>query len=252
MKETISNLSKIRKNVLVKTLDNPIEIEIEVIGESESPNLIILNGTVSESDFNDAKELICEGGVIAFTKGNSPVCHDPIQAQELYGDAYKIIASCATKGEYLGLIKNVLIYVKGLSIDKVVGANPWAISKKKGVVESLLFHNLGAKLQGFTFEEEVIEEIKEEAIVVETETVDETKTKDNKETEVEEVSKTDVVVEDIEKTEEVTKEEVVETVEVEKTEEAETVVNEEKTPRKRRTKAEIAEDEKKAAEVSKD
>lgn len=162
MIELLRNISALNKGE-VKVVDctEPNELNL---GDSDNPNLIVLNGKVSKEDFEKAKDLIPFGGMIAFTRGNVGVVDTIDQALKLYGDVSNIIYDIIKNNEYFVCVRNVLLYIKGVSKEYVVKGNDWATLKRN--YEVIQLHNLKARMNKFDFE--VIEPKIEVDVVTET------------------------------------------------------------------------------------
>lgn len=148
MIDLLKTLSAINKGeTKVINCVDPIDLDL---GDSDNPNLIVLNGKVSKEDFELAKELISSGGMIAFTRGNVGIIDTVSQASELYGDVADIVYDIIKNGEYFVCVKNVLLYIKGVSKDYKKKGNDWATLK--GNYEIIQAHNLKARIDRFDFE----------------------------------------------------------------------------------------------------
>ena len=145
MRSELKTLAKMKPELKIINCENPI-LNIDIKGHSDKPDLVVLNGTVTEGDFESAKSLIPSGGVIAFTRGNGQGEAKLKENTEEFGDLYKIVS----KGGYFVLVDTLLIYVKGVEPED---KEPDFKEYIKRDIDKLLMHNFKARYNGLEFKE---------------------------------------------------------------------------------------------------
>jgi hypothetical protein len=157
LNNVIQTISNIRPLVKVIECDSPVGIDIKT--NSDNPNLIILDGKITESSFEDAKKQIPNGGIILLTKANAKNTDFIERAKELYGEAYEVIVKNSMKKELFVTIGVVVIYIKGVidDIEYPSESRLWYLYKTKATIaKNMLMHNFKALIKNV--ELEVLEE----------------------------------------------------------------------------------------------
>lgn len=138
MLEQLKTIAKIKGNkVKVTNLEDSVK-DIEFV-DSDSPELLILNGRVNNAEFEAAVKEIPIGGFIALTRGAAYLVKSIDEAQKIYNDAWRIFVDLVDKGEYVTYVEGIFLYVKGAKREYVKGANDWSTFIKNA--RPIMMHN---------------------------------------------------------------------------------------------------------------
>lgn len=152
MLDTLDTLAKIKKEIKVVTLENPLPINIQ--GDSKNPDMIILNGTLTAESFDKAKKSIKNDGIIVLTKCDIPTGVDIKYIESIFGNAYKVVVEESSKGGYFVKIKNVVIFIKNLSKDTFDYSNAYFTFFSKDLTPIVHFGTLKTLLKDSEIEPE--------------------------------------------------------------------------------------------------